>query len=622
MVSQLNKGAIIVVLSALLSAHFVSSLLNQLNVNNSIIQLFGVTLLLFVVLWAGASFIVSWFAGKSMFYSMERDAYSFLGFIVLLLFLFAPMIAKYSQNLPAGFENFPILLFAKLLLILALALFIAIKVLFLPKELFELYHKKTNSKITAMHLTVFIAVIFFLVIGWMLMQSYYAFNIPAPDLWIFNQSFWNSLHGSFMYSTRLHANFLGDHFALFLLALLPVYALIQSPIMLMLLQTAFIALSVVPIYLIAKKQFDCKFAGFSFAAAFLAFPALTFIALRHFHPIALSIPLLLFAFYFFQENKIKHFFAFIFLSLFVQETVALTVFFFGLWIAFSRKNKKIGLTTSAIALIYFIAVIFFIIPSISGMPYRYLSSNSPLYANFGSTPIEIISNIILNPVNTFSIILSPQKIGYLASLFISSAWLSLFSLPLLLVVIPVFAQNLLSSVPNQASIYFHYNAEIVVFLFLSAIFGLQNLINFFTKWFDKKMLLRSGLFAILVASLLGAVFLGSTPLSLVDPLPMPTTFEPKDYSISAHDTIVWKAISMIPAEANVRTESLILVQTSSRAENDYFPYQYEKADYILLDQSIPSHDSAMFPEKVQELRNNKSFQLIFEKDKVLLFKKV
>ena len=619
----LTKSFLIVFIASLISSWFVSSLLELLGkpIDSVLIDL--IVFVVFIAVWIICSALVSWIAKKPFMKALERDAYSFLPSIVLLLFLFAPLIAESGANLPAGFENFPILLFAKLLLILVISLFVTIKVLLLSKELFELYHKKTSSKINSFHLTIFSAVIFFLIISWMLASSYFSFNIPAPDLWIFNQNFWNTLHGNFMYSTRLHGNyFVVDHFAIFLIFLIPIYALYQSPITLMIIQTAFIVLSVISLYLIAKKQFDCRFAGFSFAVAFLAFPALTFIALRHFHPVALSIPLLLFAFYFLNENKIKNFFVFIFLSLFVQETVALTIFFFGLWIAFAKKQKKIGLIVSAISLIYFLIVIFVVAPLLSGMPYKYLRSDPPLYAQFGSSPAEIISNIALNPVNTFSIIFVPQKLAYLASLFIPMALLSLFSLPLLLVAFPVFAQNLLSSVPNQASIYFHYNSEIVVFLFLSAMFGLQNLINFFSKWFDKKMLLRAGLFALLSASLLGAVFLGSTPLGLLDPLPMPTKFEPKDYSLSAHDKVLWEAIALIPENAEVRTESLMLVQLSSRKENDYFPYQYGKADYILLDSTVPSHDSAMFPEKVQQLKNDKNFQLIFEKDGVLLFKKV
>lgn len=66
----------------------------------------------------------------------------------------------------------------------------------------------------------------------------------GPDLGLFDQIFWNTTQGRFFESTMSLAvpqphSYLGDHFSLIYLALLPVYALVPRPETLLVLQTLF-----------------------------------------------------------------------------------------------------------------------------------------------------------------------------------------------------------------------------------------------------------------------------------------------------------------------------------------------------------------------------------------------
>src|SRR3989338_2070052 len=114
-------------------------------------------------------------------------------------------------------------------------------------------------KIKKVKLILFLAMVLYIV-GFIYFSfwKYDNFLYNGRDLAIFNQVFYNSLNsfsqgtsGLFASSIQGH-NFLGDHFTPIVILLLPFYYLWQSPKTLLVLQTIVLALSAVPVYLIAK----------------------------------------------------------------------------------------------------------------------------------------------------------------------------------------------------------------------------------------------------------------------------------------------------------------------------------------------------------------------------------
>jgi len=78
------------------------------------------------------------------------------------------------------------------------------------------------------------------------------------DLAIFNHTFWQTIHGNFFGSSINPPSYFGDHFAPFLILLIPFYWLIPHPLTLLFLQTLFLASSAIPLYLIAKRYLPSR----------------------------------------------------------------------------------------------------------------------------------------------------------------------------------------------------------------------------------------------------------------------------------------------------------------------------------------------------------------------------
>jgi len=504
------------------------------------------------------------------------------------------------------------------------AIFFISLVLAILLEGFNFRKKVLNSKKI---LGLFIA-IYIITFTSLTVMDYSAFNVPTPDLVIFNQSMWNTLHGNFMESNYVGGNYFEDHFAPLLLLLIPVYAIFPQPPMLLFLQTILLALGAIPVFLLAQKIIGSDKAGLVFAACYLLYPPLQFINLQEFHAISLAVPLLLAMFYFLYIKKYNFFWFFYFLSIMANEMVSLVLAFLGIYIIAIQKNLKLGLTVFAFSALWFILVLGAVIPYFAGTEYTYAFGPQGYFNHLGNNLGEAIQNTILNPINLLINIISLQKIGYLILLLLPAGFLSILNLPSLLIAAPTLGINLLASPARFATIYFHYNATIIAFVLISAVFGARKAIEYGK---ENQLCLKFGitnprriiLLLVLFSGLLSSMFLGPSPISLLNPLPDQTNFEFSDYTITQHHAIIWKAIAMIPGDAAVSSEWKMMSQLSSRKNIDYFPQSYLVSDYLLLDTTIETHAShAESKVLVEELKAGNEYELIFEEDGVLLFKKV
>ena len=101
-------------------------------------------------------------------------------------------------------------------------------------------------------LLIFLAVYFVFVLLICLFK-YFTFSYNGLDLAIFNQVFYNSSLGHFFNFTIHPTSYLGDHFELIIFFLVPFYSVVKSPLTLLVMQIFFLALTIIPIYLISKK---------------------------------------------------------------------------------------------------------------------------------------------------------------------------------------------------------------------------------------------------------------------------------------------------------------------------------------------------------------------------------
>ena len=92
------------------------------------------------------------------------------------------------------------------------------------------------------------------------------------------------------------------------------------------------------------------------ALAYLLYPATQWLTLSEFHPVALACPLLLYAYWFLDEDRLVPFAVFAVLAAMTKEEVPLVIAGLGAWYAITRKRWATGAASLRSALWTAIAV--------------------------------------------------------------------------------------------------------------------------------------------------------------------------------------------------------------------------------------------------------------------------
>jgi len=445
-------------------------------------------------------------------------------------------------------------------------------------------------------LTVFIFIICYtLVFSFYTIVRHNSFHSHAFDLGIFGQVFWSIVHYGTMANTLETAlysytpvNHLGVHFSLIYYLVAPVYAILQSPKTLLVIQSFMLGLGALPLYLIAREKTNATFFSKVLCISYLLFPALHSINVFDFHEIAFAPALILFTLYFLETKDYKWFWVFFALSLFVKEDIALSGFFLGLYVIFAKKEKKLGLLISLISLIYFFAATKILMPLL-GQPYnftdRYLAFKTAGYSGY----VGIFYTMITHPLFTLQyVFLNPIKILYLIVLFYPVLFLPFCSKTALILIIPSLFTNLLSSNPDQYSIHTQYTGTIIPFIFFTAVMGYKNLPQTLAKY--KK----------LVCYMLIILAIISTTSAIIKTINNHKFLIPSNYP---ENTTLNNLIKKIPPKASVATMSHIISHLTQRKEIWLFP-NINNAEYVLFDFSVNSDPWPLKREEVFSLFEN------------------
>lgn len=445
-------------------------------------------------------------------------------------------------------------------------------------------------------------------------------------------------------------NYLSIHFLplIYILAL-PLLIIKNYPACLIVIQTIILTSSVIPVYLYTRDTFNDKNIGCLFAASFLFFPTLQYINLYDFEFLRISIPLLLFSFYFVYKKKYIAYYIFFILSILVREEVALTTFFLGLYITFIIKEKKIGIITSSISVLYFLAVFKIVMPYLAGnsntLHYHCAFAN---FSHLGNSPPKILLNIISHPLNVISILLEKIKIGNFLMYVLPLLFTPFFSPSIFLISIGNLLFNFLSASISHYSYILYYLSPSIPFIFLSAIKGVKNIgekgFSFLTKrnvLQDKesnRKITYALVCSIFVASVSSNIFFGPSPISLqfwnknYKLAPYKThNFHYSQYTPTAHHKKAFEFFHLIPDDAIVSAEHFFLPYLYRKMTLMQFPI-FEGADYVLIDKThsvkfgtidVDSIEARKNPQKYYDLveKDTNNWELVREDDGIFLFKK-
>jgi len=109
--------------------------------------------------------------------------------------------------------------------------------------------------------------------------------------------------GNILYSCHYNTSFLGFHFAPIMTFLSFIYFFLPFPETILIIQSIFVYVSILPVYFLFKK-YKLNLFYFSILMAMLLYPALAYICLDDFHPVAMGIlPSMLFIKSIITKNK-------------------------------------------------------------------------------------------------------------------------------------------------------------------------------------------------------------------------------------------------------------------------------------------------------------------------------
>lgn len=438
-----------------------------------------------------------------------------------------------------------------------------------------------------------------------------AFTTGRFDLGNMVQAVWWTAHGHPLQMTNLHGeqiSRLAAHVDPILAVFGPLWWIWPSPDLLLVTQALAIAAGAWPVYLLARKHLASSRAGLGFALAYLLYPATGWLTLNEFHPVALATPLLLFAFWYLDNDRLLPFALFAIAASACKEEIALVVAGFGIWYAVTRKRwfgggaiAALGLAWSAIA----IAVV---------IPHFHSTGESDFYGRYsevGGSAAGIVKTAFTDPARILDAAFSTRDLRYLLELLLPLAALSLLAPLVLVAAVPELAINLLSATPTQTSIHFHYTAGLIPPLVIAAIFGAKRL----NRW-----TLPVAALVVVTTALVGNYRLG--PIPGWRHVPGGSTFQATSARVTDHDRIAARALALIPKSAVVSATNTLGAHLSARKRVLSFPF-VQDATWIAADETQPGYADryAPLPTAIQlaALRRNPDWRLVFEQDGVLVF---
>jgi uncharacterized membrane protein len=344
-----------------------------------------------------------------------------------------------------------------------------------------------TAKLAAVHPTLWLtyaaAGIFTLVFGRLAVRHHSSYGTWSFDMGIYDQAFWLASRFGKTFLTVRGLEFWGHHINLVAYLYAPFYWFGAGPSFLYVSQAAILALGAVPTYLIARDRFRSPWAGLVFAVAYLMYPAVQWISWANFHPEALVITPLLFAWWLAGRNYWRAFIVAILLALSTREDTALVVVVMGVVLtAMHWKTRKedersftFALSTGALGALWYLVATKLVIPHYNdGQEPFYITY---FYGDFGKTSVEVALNMLRHPDHVLSLAVQPDRARFYRDLLLPLGGLPLLGLPFLSMAGPQLLASVTGRSPYARQIMYQYTSVMIAPIFIAAIEGTSRLLR-------------------------------------------------------------------------------------------------------------------------------------------------
>lgn len=293
------------------------------------------------------------------------------------------------------------------------------------------------------------------------------FATNAYDLSVFDYALWSTLRGDLGHVPFMNQSLFSHHFMVTLLALLPGYALLPSPMFLITVQLSAFAGAAVLLWLLAKPQLPPLVTG-SLILAFL-FGRRSHSAIAGVFYVESLEPLLIFGLLVaWQRCRWSLYWVLLVFALGCKEDMPLYVLIFGA-LQWWRGERRTGTLTSALAACWLIVAVTLAVPAARGADG--LPTANPFWEDrLSSSPGSVVATDVVSRV------LSPRTAERLVLLVASAGFLPLAAPAWLVVALPGSLLNFAARPDSvQAGLTGHYLWPVLPWIFFSAVVGAHRL---------------------------------------------------------------------------------------------------------------------------------------------------
>lgn len=437
---------------------------------------------------------------------------------------------------------------------------------------------------------VILVVVYSVMFSFITLMRFYTFRTYV-DLGIFDQAFSSAFHGRLFYETPdllviRSGSLLGTHFSLLLFLLLPLYMIVPRPETLLVVQTLFIALGALPIFLISRLLLKSQRLSLALTSAYLLSPAIQSMNMFDFH-LEAFLPFFLGMFYFsLLKQKWWGYVLFVSLSLVTIEFGPVMVF--AISVSYLMSNLKIVMPLlSKPRTLFSKEYRHYSFPLVT-MPVSvaafYLSLTAAGYLSGTSISPQSAVSGFLPTLDQWLGADYALKVAYWGILLGGVVFLPLRVPSRLLMVAPWMVVTVLTTTPAFTEIgYQHAGAFVAPFLIVAAAYAMRGVNG---RRATSLLVVVMILFCTVTTPLDPLVHRWIPGIAYEDGLPIPTS----------HDMILYRVIDLVPSNASILTQNNLFSHFSNRPNAYvYLPNNETAPSFILGDNKSSWYTIATVP---------------------------
>ena len=447
-------------------------------------------------------------------------------------------------------------------------------------------------------------------------SDYLGFRLARYDLGNMVQAVWSTAHGHPLEMTLGsgdQAARLASHVDPILALLAPLWLVFPSPLTVAAAQLTAVALGALPVFWLARRHLESERAAGLLALTYLAYPWLAWTALDAMHPVTLAIPLLLYAIWFLDTERIGAFVVCAVLIAATGELMGVVVAGLGLWFWLARGHRTAGLLTAAGGVAWTVLCLKVIVPHFNG-------GESPFYDHYytsvGGSPEGVLQKAVSDPGAIVAAIASASELQYVVWLGAPLIGLFLLSPAVVALALPQLLANALSDNPPTTDPRHQYIAGVVPFLIAGLVLGLARLSREQRVISASLALAMSVVLTVLAGAWPGAPAVGSLWYAKEVP--------------AARVAALESALELVPDDAPVTATNKAGLRLSARRYFFNVPY-HDRARWIVLDTNDPliagkgSPVLSPRPDWLRQYRRlveaDASWTKVFDEEGVLVFRR-